>query len=381
MNKFNILIIDDEVYWRKHLSSDLSKIEDIGEITSAANGKIALSRLKSTNYDIVVLDMNLSKENSMLLLEKISEQFPSVATVVICDNYLKDSDIVIQALSLGSIAYLSKKDENGNELRNLNKKLLIPINIIKSRKHMRITVSETNDLVEQLDIEIKPKEDIASSLTIIEEKLPPIIKMKPRIIPVNIEAIAIGISTGGPNALMKLIPKLPNNIGVPIFLVQHMPAKLTASLANNLNSKSQLKIKEAEENEIIENDVVYIAPGGQHMCLEKVDVDGEKKVRIKINEDPPVNYVRPSVDVLFKSLPAVYTGHILSIIMTGMGSDGLDGVKTLKENRVYSLTQSEETCVVYGMPRAIDEAGLSDESIPLESIPQRIMEILTRIGL
>jgi two-component system chemotaxis response regulator CheB len=191
------------------------------------------------------------------------------------------------------------------------------------------------------------------------------------------DVIAIGISTGGPNALSELIPALPKELGIPILIVQHMPPVFTASLANTLNKKSALHVKEAEDQEAILPDTVYIAPGGRHMTIKK---NAGNQSIIALTDDAPVNSCRPSVDVLFRSVPAAYGAKVLSIIMTGMGNDGLAGVRALKEIGCYSLTQSADTCVVYGMPRAVDEQGISDEQVALSNLPKRIMELIRTNG-
>jgi len=194
-------------------------------------------------------------------------------------------------------------------------------------------------------------------------------------LPRRIDILAIGVSTGGPNALAKFIPLLPDNLNIPIVLVQHMPPMFTKSLADHLNSKSKLAVVEASDREILESNKVYIAPGGKHMILEKEN----NMVYLKMDDSPPVNSCKPSVDKLFESIPRIYKGNILSVIMTGMGADGLNGVKTLKRAGCYSITQTADSCVVYGMPRVVVEAGVSDEAVNLDDLARRVTEIIKKM--
>lgn len=181
----------------------------------------------------------------------------------------------------------------------------------------------------------------------------------------------MGVSTGGPNALQKLLPSLPKNFPVPIALVQHMPAGFTATLAAQLDSACELKVREAVQGDVLQPGSVYIAPGGKHMTLR---VSGDNQLTCDMNDDPPVNSCRPAVDVLFKSVAASrYSRSIVSVILTGMGNDGADGVEALKKGKCVSLTQSAESCVIYGMPKAVDDRGLADESVPLDELADRIL--------
>jgi two-component system chemotaxis response regulator CheB len=202
-------------------------------------------------------------------------------------------------------------------------------------------------------------------------------KFQPHPAGLRIEVVVIGVSTGGPNALAKVIPNLPANFNIPVLIVQHMPEFLTQHLAVNLDQKSILKVKEAVNGEELKPGNVYLAPGGKHMVVmqsKKSDKSQPQKV-ILLNNDPPENSCRPSVDVLLMSIAASYNGNVLVVIMTGMGSDGMKGIKALKEKGGYCLSQTKDTCAVYGMPRSVDEAGLSDEKIPLENMAERIIAL------
>jgi two-component system chemotaxis response regulator CheB len=189
----------------------------------------------------------------------------------------------------------------------------------------------------------------------------------------KVDVLAIGVSTGGPSALADLLPTLPANLGVPIVIVQHMPPLFTASLAASLDRQCAFKVKEAVDGEPVLPDVAYLAPGGRHMVLAPPK-PGEFHPTVRLTDDPPVNSCRPAVDILFQSLAQVYTKNVLSVVLTGMGRDGTDGVARLKQtpNACYCIAQSEGTCVVYGMPRSVVEANLADEVLDLDQIGARI---------
>lgn len=185
------------------------------------------------------------------------------------------------------------------------------------------------------------------------------------------KVIAIGASTGGPKALADMIPKLKGDIGVPIFLVQHMPEMFTASLANNLNNKSTLVVKEAENGEQVKSNTVYVAPGGKQMKV--ASGVGLSKI-VRITDDPSENNCRPAVDYLFRSIAREYGAESTCVVMTGMGSDGKLGLTVAKASGTFAIAQNEETCVVYGMPKAVVDADLVDVVTPLEKIAHEIMQ-------
>ena len=185
------------------------------------------------------------------------------------------------------------------------------------------------------------------------------------------QAIALGVSTGGPNALNKVIPQLPAGLQVPVFVVQHMPKTFTASLAQVLNKQSALEVKEAQNGEVVRPNVVYIAPGGMQM---KVASGASGQRIIRVNDDPPENNCKPAVDYLFRSVAREYGSKATAVIMTGMGSDGKLGVKVMKSAGAVCIAQNAATCVVYGMPKAVIDSGLADVVAPVEAIAQEIQK-------
>ena len=182
--------------------------------------------------------------------------------------------------------------------------------------------------------------------------------------------IAIASSTGGPQALHTMLPMLPGHLGVPVVIVQHMPKGFTESLAERIDSKAKLHMKEAENGEVLKPDVIYIAPGGRHLEI----IENQGKLVARVFDDPPVNNLRPCADVMYESLKSLSIDNILCVVLTGMGADGSKGIASLKTKKnVYVITQSEDTCVVYGMPKATDLLGLSNQSAPITGIANAIV--------
>lgn len=185
--------------------------------------------------------------------------------------------------------------------------------------------------------------------------------------------VCIGTSTGGPRALQTVLTAMPRTLQVPVLIVQHMPPNFTKSLANRLNNLSEIEVKEAEDGETLQKGTAYIAPGGKHMLL----ISQGREVRVKIVETEPVNGHRPSVDVLFQSVSQLKTYKKIAVIMTGMGSDGKNGIIDLKEkDQTIVIAESPDSCIVYGMPRAAIETGLVDSVTKLDDIAMNIMKLI-----
>jgi two-component system chemotaxis response regulator CheB len=187
-------------------------------------------------------------------------------------------------------------------------------------------------------------------------------------------AITIGISTGGPFALLHTIPKLPKNLPVGLAIVQHMPPHFTKSLADRLNGLSQIRVREAADGDLMEPGLALIAPGGQHMTFAR----SAGKVRVKISDEPRNTLYHPSADIMMKSAAEVFDAPLLGVIMTGMGKDGLEGLKEIKKKGGYVVAQDESSCVVYGMPKAAVDEGVADRVCPLDEIAETLTRILER---
>ena len=380
-NGLKIIIAVDDPIARKMLSTMIAENKDVKETLSAANSKIALARLKQDDFDLMLLD--IGRPDCLETIKTIYRNYPNTSVIVVSNSLVDAGKMIIEALEYGAIDVLPRIDQNTPEavLQDTMSRLKILLKISFGRRSIQKTKALIKGGLEQ---EFKLADPVPSASTIFSQNLvekvkhtTSLAKFQPHPAGLRIEVVVIGVSTGGPNALAKVIPNLPANFNIPVLIVQHMPEFLTQHLAVNLDQKSILKVKEAVNGEELKPGNVYLAPGGKHMVVmqsKKSDKSQPQKV-ILLNNDPPENSCRPSVDVLLMSIAASYNGNVLVVIMTGMGSDGMKGIKALKEKGGYCLSQTKDTCAVYGMPRSVDEAGLSDEKIPLENMAERIIAL------
>jgi two-component system chemotaxis response regulator CheB len=338
---------------------------------------------------MVLLDIEMPFMDGVEVLEKIRESYPDIGVVMVSAFHYDGTDKVIKALEMGALDFVSKvgmDDDGSDTILGIRRRLTMLMGLFRARRNARFAkqlsgegISRSNAVTGRGTAKPRSLDPELGKATGRQSEPAP---RRPVTAPQKIELIAIGVSTGGPNALTKVIPMLPNDLGTPILLVQHMPAILTASLADSLNKKSAIRVQEAIDGEEIVPNIVYLAPGGRHMTVtrKKSSSNTTLSKRIRLNDGPPVNSCRPSVDVLFRSILDSYDGTVLAVIMTGMGSDGAEGVRALKGKNCYCLAQSEDSCVIYGMPRAIDEAGLSDESVALDYMAERIVQLVKGPG-
>ncbi|MFH1139026.1 MAG: chemotaxis-specific protein-glutamate methyltransferase CheB [Pseudomonadota bacterium] len=374
-----ILIFDESVVQRHLLSEIVSGLQDVEVVAVAATGKITLAKLSQIKVDLILFDVGLTLDNPIEIMKKIGNGFPDVGMVTLSAQDSASADLAIQTLEMGALDLLTKPDPAaGAAGRAEFKNQLEPIlRAFRGKKHVRLAKRLTEGVTPRSGTAARPPEPAASQPAPRKTAVPARTTPPARVEDPwkKFEVVGVGVSTGGPNALAELIPLLPGDLGVPVLLVQHMPPTFTAALAASLDRKSALRVREGGEGMEILPNTVYIAPGGKHMVLQT----GSAGPRIELNTDPPVNSCRPAVDVLFESIAKVYKGPILAVIMTGMGNDGVEGVRRMKKGRgCYCLTQTEDTCVVYGMPRAVDEAGLSDEKAPLGQLAARIEALIKK---
>ncbi len=364
MDPLKALVIDDTIVYRKIVGDVLREIPGVLVAGTANNGKIALSRITSLKPDFITLDIEMPEMNGIEVLEAL-QSLPDPPVVIMLSTLTKaGSEMTIKALELGAFDFIPKPDD-GKMADNLIKvrKAIVPIVETLKRQALFRT---------KLRAKIRPAAEPPAGQP--EKKTPPRPVQKPFSRKALSEIIGIGISTGGPNALTRMIPMLPDTLKVPILIVQHMPPMFTASLAASLNNKSGLTVKEAQDGDTITGSTVYIAPGGRQM---KIAAGGDGISRkIKITDDPPENSCKPSVDYLFRSIAQHYVGRATGVIMTGMGSDGTKGLIQMKQSGSIIIAQDEATCTVFGMPKAPIESGLADIIAPLENIAGEIVKTI-----
>ncbi len=341
------LVVDDTITYRALVSDavDALPFATVGE--RAPTGEIALKKLAASRFDLVLLDVEMPGIGGLETLGRIKRDFPDVDVVMVSGVSEHAASTTIKAMNAGAFEFVRKPigpdaAENATELKTALQDVLKAVWL---RRRMRGAVGRTDERPAQ-------------------RRIAPV--------PTRFGVLGIGISTGGPNALARVIPALPRSFPLPVVVVQHMPAPFTKALAADLNRKSELVVREGKEGDILRPGLALIAPGSRHMVVRKT----ANGVTVGVNDGPKENSCRPAVDVLFRALAACYGDEgVLAAIMTGMGSDGKKGVEALKRKGCYCITQSETTCVVYGMPQAVDAAGLSDESVDLDKIAERIVAL------
>lgn len=351
MDKIRTLIVDDSAFMRKSLQIMLESDDRIEIIDSARDGLQAIELVKKLRPDVVTLDIEMPRMDGLSALKIIMKECPT-SVIMVSSLTSEGAEATLKAMELGAVDFIPK------ELSYVN------VNIHKIKEDI---ISKVVEIGRQTRLKNRLSRIATTTRNLVPQKSTHAIPH--RSIPKFIySAIALGISTGGPLSLQKVIPQLSGKIHIPIFIVQHMPPKFTNSLAERLNTMSSLKVKEAENGEDVKGGTVYIAPGGKQMII--VGQNGSTK--IIISDRPEDTLHKPSVDVMMNSVINVYGKSTLGIIMTGMGKDGLEAIKKLKSIGGYAVAQDEETSVVYGMPKAIVDNDLADTVIPLEKFHELI---------
>jgi len=342
-----VLVVDDSAYIRKVVTQMLSRSPFIEVVGVARDGEDALEKAAELNPDVVTLDLMMPNMDGVGFLKAQMARKP--LPVVIVSIASESGDLALQALDAGAIDFIQKPTALATErIMEITDSL-----IDKVKMAARVPLA-------RLQIEPVRAEKPAS---------PILFREGPR----RVEAIVIGISTGGPQALKYLIPLLPEDFPVPIAIVMHMPVGYTEMYARKLDEISPLDVMEAKEGEEVRPGAVILAQAGRHMLFHR-EADG--RVCIHLDTRPFDTPHRPAVDVLFRSAAETYRKGALGIVMTGMGSDGLEGAAWIKSQGGMIFTEAEETCVVYGMPRSVDEANLSDRSVPLFDMLKAIGDVI-----
>lgn len=372
--KIKVLVVDDTIVYRKAVSDILAEMPGVEVVGVAHNGKIAVSKIQTLKPDLLTLDIEMPEMNGIEVLQHLQQHAPQVSAIMVSTLTSEGGDMTMRALELGAYDFILKPSAtNTNDSKQQLRLLLAPL--IKAFQTGRTTVgslqagAKSGGMVRRAGAGPISARPLAGAPVVAGGKIPlPATGRRQG----KSEIVTIGISTGGPNALARMMPMLPGDLGVPIVIVQHMPPVFTKSLANSLNAKCALTVKEAQDGEALQANVAYIAPGGKQMKLV-ASTDGSNRL-IKITNDPPENSCKPSADYLFRSVADYYVGRTTAVIMTGMGSDGTKGLKILKQKGALIIGQNEESCVVYGMPKAPAELGLTDVVTPLDKIAGEIVK-------
>lgn len=356
MRKIRVLVVDDSTVIRRLLSDTLTEDVEIEIAGTAPNGKIALAKLTQINPDVVTLDMEMPEMDGIETLVELRKTHPKLPVIMFSTLTQRGAEATLDALAKGANDYVTKPANVGSVSSAMNnvRMELIP----KIKGFCRWYADEKKAKISSPVARLAPPNDRPTSLA------------KSRV-----DIVAIGVSTGGPNALAEVLPAIPANFDVPIVIVQHMPPIFTKHLANRLNQNCALEVVEGEPGQVLERGRVYIAPGDFHMTLKRQG----PKVVLEMNQQPPENSCRPAVDVLFRSVAEVYGGNVLATVLTGMGQDGLRGCEVVRDAGGSIIAQDEATSVVWGMPGAVAGQGLASKILPLTKIADEII-FLSKLG-
>ena len=351
MQKKKVLVVDDSVVVRTLVSEVIASDKYLEIAECASNGEMALEKIEKTKPDCVILDIEMPVMDGLETVRNIRQKGYRMPIIMYSNLTEKGAKVTFEAMALGATDYLTKPSnmasfDAGKQV--MREQLLSRIYSLCGLCH------------------VTPQHISLPALT--PQPLPSPIKLCLSV-PKKIDLVAIGISTGGPNALESVVPQLPEAFGAPVVIVQHMPPVFTKSLADRLNTKSKLHVGEAEDGSVVEAGKAWIAPGGKHTILAR---DG-KQIKLRMNMDAPENSCRPSVDVMFRSAVNVFGSNILAIVMTGMGQDGLKGCEHIVKVGGQVIVQDEKTSVVWGMPGFVARAGLASKVLPLQDIATEIV--------
>ena len=361
-SSLKVLVVDDTVLYRKIIGDVLAELPGVQVVGSAHNGKAALTKINSLKPDLLTLDIEMPVMSGIEVLIQLQKLKSPVAAIMLSTLTQEGGAMTMKALELGAFDFIPKPQSGGMaENKRAIKDTLAPI--IKA-------FARSKEIRERLKTGAGTGRPLKTAI-----KKYPVSKTMGKSSSIS-EIIAIGISTGGPNALSVMLPQIPADIGVPIVVVQHMPPVFTKSLANSLDAKCKIKIKEAVNGEFLTANIAYIAPGGKQMKI-MAGADGKRRV-VKITDDPPQNSCKPSADYLFDSIAHHYIGRATGVIMTGMGNDGTAGLKLMKQNGAAIIAQDKSSCVVFGMPKEPIEAGIVDVVAPLGKIAQEIVKTVKK---
>ena len=430
---YKILVVDDSALMRRVICDIINADSDFRVVDVSADGEDAYNKIKNNPYDLIVLDMVLPKLTGLELLERLYKEKTPFNAVLVSSVVKEDADKTLKAMEYGALDFVVKPIRSGSETRDVfGSQLLTSLHNASRSNAFKTIKSEPNASTLAIEATRKSTQDklasVRSQLELAKsgagsartasdvEKM----RVSPRAqdavtrktadsspspastsqtVGKSVNAttssasssgstvstpkgsgvrtkkfIALACSTGGPQALHTFVPMLPASLSVPLVLVQHMPEGFTGSLAARLNQISAVHVKEAEDGEFFKPGTVYITPGGKHM---EICEDGSYAAYCHLDDSPPVNSLKPCADVMYRSLAKSSFDEIICVVLTGMGADGSEGIKYLNQyKKTYVISQEASTCVVYGMPKAVEQGGLANEVAPLKSVANSIVKRL-----
>jgi two-component system chemotaxis response regulator CheB len=338
-----VVVVDDSPFVRRALGRMLGSAPDIEVVGMAVDGQDGLEKVRDLRPDVVTLDVKMPRMGGLEALQRIMLECPTA--VLLLSSLTSDGgEVTLRGLELGAMDFVDKSSVQGHmNLLGLTDELLAKVRALASVPRARL-----GHAVEP-GPEARPGRGPAGGD--------------------RAEVVAIGTSTGGPPALQAIIPRLPAHLGAPLLVVQHMPPGFTRSLAERLDQRSRLRVREAEDGEVLKAGTVLVAPAGRHMKVRR----REGQTRIWLDEEPKAALHRPAIDVLMASVAKVFGRRALGVLLTGMGADGVEGLRAIRAAGGRTLAESEESAVIYGMPKAAVEAGVVDQTVTLARMADEIV--------
>jgi len=356
----NVVVIDDSAFMRKSISLMLESDPGIRVVATARDGRDGIDKIREHRPDIVTLDIEMPVMDGLSALRVIMKEMP-LPVIMISSLTSEGARSTLDALDIGAVDFIPKDlSPASGDIKKIREELITKVRtIVRSRP-------------------FRPRLGLAAVRPAPRPKVPGGHAWNiPAGAGKKLRAVVLGISTGGPFALLQTLPKLPADFPLGIAVVQHMPPRFTKSLAERLDSLSALSVREAADGDVLQPGVILLAPGGQHMTFRR---DGGSVVA-RIGSEPSDTIYRPCADIMFSSAVETFNGPLLGVIMTGMGKDGLEGLRRVKEKGGFVIAQDEESCVVYGMPRAAVDEGIADAVLPLEGIPGGMTRLFSEKGV
>lgn len=365
-----VLVVDDSSFFRRRVSEILEQDPNIEVIGTANNGKEAIDQAQKLKPSVITMDIEMPVLDGISAVKEIMRTNPT--PILMFSSLTHDgASATLDALEAGALDFLPKKFEDiARDKEEATKVLQQKVKEIGRRRVSSFSRPlRTASTLKQAPIKSTPTKNVAQADKNYSQQPVERPKKAYKASGKRYKLVAIGTSTGGPVALQKILTALPSNFPHPILLIQHMPAAFTPAFAQRLNSLCKISVKEAENGDVLRPGVAYLAPGGQQMMVE--GRSGAQKLKVFTDENARVTY-KPSVDITFASAAKSYADSVLALVLTGMGADGRDGARMLKQSGSKIWAQDEKSCVVYGMPQAVTNAGLSELSLSLDEVAQHI---------
>lgn len=370
MKEIKVLVVDDSALMRKIVSDMINEEKDMEVVDTAKNGEDLFKKLDK-KPDVITLDVEMPILNGIDALKRLKSSNCDIPVIMLSSLSKRGTELTMECLESGAFDFIAKPSGAISlDINKVKEDVVEKIRIAYSKFGKKTDHIQCSCISNKKEIPVNVNANMNSN---VNRSPQPKINMRGKRVDQKINAVVIGASTGGPKALYEVITRLPE-LNIPVFVVQHMPSGFTKAFSERLNLNSKLKVVEVEDNMAIEKNTVYIAKGGYHM---EVGVDK----RIHLNLQPSIWGVRPAVDKLFISASSVYKENLLSVILTGMGRDGAEGTSIVKDSGGITISQDENTCTIYGMPKAAFETGKVDEVLPLSYIADRISNIVLKRGV